>query len=162
MILLISSLSKTQECVRVLEDGVQEPVRMCASPREAIASLEAQPFSAVIFDQLLLDSDPDEGRTIIRHLGSAASVYVNFATSGTPRILRELRSALQRRKWELSTAKQQAEQSLRNELNGTVTALLLSCEMALEVSDLPSAAQSKIHEVAALAKAMSARLGAAG
>jgi len=159
MILLISSLAKAHDCARALQEAINEPVKVCASPPEAVANLQAQEFSAVIFDQLLLDSDPDEGRAVLKHLGTAAPVYVNFAISAMGRVVRELRSALQRRKRELAAAKKEAEQTLRNELNNTVTALLLSCEMALQVPDLPAQAETKIQDVEALAREMSARLG---
>ena len=45
----------------------------------------------------------------------------------------------------------EVQQSLRNELKSTITALLLSCEMALQVPDLQSEAKSRmraIHELA--------------
>jgi len=160
MILLISSLNKAHECAHALQEATNESIKVCSSPQEAVAQLQAQEFSAVIFDQLLLDSDPDEGRTVLKHLGAAAPVYANFAISATGRVVRELRSALQRRKRELAAAKQEAEQTLRNQLNGTVTALLLSCEMALQVPDLPALAETKMQDVEALAKEMSAKLGA--
>jgi len=41
-----------------------------------------------------------------------------------------------------------------------VTALLLSCEMALRVPDLPVQAASKMHDVEALAREVSQKLGA--
>jgi len=160
MILLISSLAKAQECARALQDATSEPVKVSTSPTDAVVHLQAQEFSAVIFDQLLLDSDPDEGRAVLKHIGPAAPVYVNFAISAMGRVVRELRSALQRRKRELAAAKLQAEHTMRNELNNTVTALLLSCEMALQVPNLPALAESKMQDVEALAKEMSARLGA--
>jgi len=159
MILLISSLNKAHECARALQEATNESVQACSSPPDAVAKLQAQEFSAVIFDQLLLDSDPDEGQMVLKHLGAAAPVYVNFAISATGRVVRELRSALQRRKRERAAAKQEAEQTLRNQLNGTVTALLLSCEMALQVPDLPALAETKMQDVEALAKEMSTRLG---
>lgn len=160
MILLISSLAKVLDCARTLQDAVNEPVTVCTSAAQAVTILQAQECSAVIFDQLLLDSDPDEGHTVLKHLGSAVPVYINFAVSNSPRVERVLRLALQRRKRELAAAKTEAAQTLRNELNSTVTALLLSCEMALQVPDLPAVASSKLHDVEDLVRQMSTRLGA--
>lgn len=56
-------------------------------------------------------------------------------------------------------ARQGAEQKLRNELKDTVTALLLSCEMALQVPTLPSAAEIKLRAVDTLARAMREKIG---
>jgi hypothetical protein len=161
MILLISSLREANACKRALEDASGEPAQLCSDLHEAVACLATQEFSAVVLDQLLLDAQPDEADAVFKNLGSAVPVYVNFAIAGIARVVRELRSALQRRKREVLAAKQDAQQVLRHELNDTVTALLLSCEMALRVPDLPEQAESKMHDVEALAREVSAKLGTA-
>jgi hypothetical protein len=109
-----------------------------------VAQLQAREFSAVVMDQLLLDAEPDDVETIVKHLGSAVPVYSNFAISGIERVSRELRSALHRRKRESLVARQEVEQTLRSELKDTITALLRSCEMALDVPNLPLLAGTKI------------------
>jgi hypothetical protein len=161
MILLITSLAKANDFAQALKDATKEPVVIASSCSEAIGQLQSHEFSAVVFDQLLLDSDPDEGRSILKHQGTAAPLYVNLAISTPARVARELRWAVQRRQRELATAKHEAERALRNELNNSVAALLLSCEMALEVPDLPLLAASRIHDVASLARKMTTRLGTA-
>ena len=74
------------------------------------------------------------------------------------RVVREVRAALHRRKREVLLARQGAEQSLRNELKGTITALLLSCEMALQTPDLHAAAEAKMRTVYELTREMRAKL----
>jgi len=160
MILLISSLAKVQDLAQALQEETQERVQVCVAFVEAIAHLQAQEFSAVVLDQLLLDGDPDGGETARKHFGAAVPVYVNFALNGTARVVRELRSALQRRQKEIMAARRDAQHALRHELNDTVTALLLSCELALQVPNLPASAESKMQTVDALAKEVSAKLGA--
>jgi len=159
MILLISSLGKAQGLVQALQEAVGEPVQFCHAFPEASAQLQSQEFSAVVLDQLLLDADPDEGETARKHFGAAVPVYVNFATSGTARVVRELQAALQRRQREMSAAKKHAELTLRHEFSDSITALLLSCELALQVPGLPESAESKLQALDALAKEMSAKLG---
>ncbi|HWY55385.1 MAG TPA: hypothetical protein VNZ03_13025 [Terriglobales bacterium] len=159
MILLITSLAKVQDCAKALQEVTGEPVQVAANLREAIAQLEAHEFSAVVLDQLLLDAEPDDVETIFKHVGTAVPVYSNFAISGIERVSRELHSALHRRKRELQRARQEVEQDLRSQLRGTVTALLLSCEIALGVPDLPLLAETKMRAVDALAKEMRTKLG---
>jgi hypothetical protein len=159
MILLITSLAKVQDCAKALQEVTGEPVQVAANLREAIAQLEAHEFSAVVLDQLLLDAEPDDVETIFKHMGTAVPVYSNFAISGIERVSRELHSALHRRKRELQRARQEVEQDLRSQLRGTVTALLLSCEIALGVPDLPLLAETKMRAVDALAKEMRTKLG---
>ena len=56
----------------------------------------------------------------------------------------------------------EAEQTLRSELKDTITALLLSCELALDVPNLPLFAETKMRAVDALAKEMRTKLGVEG
>jgi hypothetical protein len=160
MILLITPLAKAHDCVLAIEEATGEAVRVCSALQPALAELQAQEFTAVVLDQLWLDAEPHEG-SILKYLGSAVPVYMNFAVSGTGRVVRELRSALQRRGRELLAARRDAEQSLRHELKDAVTALLLSCEMALQVPSLPPLAQDKMQTAEALARDMSMKLGGA-
>ena len=160
MILLITSLAKVQDCAKALQDAAAEPVEVAATLGQAVAQLQSHEFSAVVIDQLLLDAEPDDVETIVKHLGSAVAVYSNFAINGIERVSRELRSALQRRKRESLVARQEAEQTLRSELKDTITALLLSCEMALEVPNLPLFAETKMRAVDALAQEMRTKLQA--
>lgn len=159
MILLITPSAKVQDCSKALEDATSEATYVAGTLRQAAAQLRAQEYSAVVVDQSLVESEPDESDLVLQHMGSAIPVYVNFAISGIDRVVRELRAALHRRKREVLVARQAAEETLRNELKGPVTALLLSCEMALEASD-PQAADAKIRKACELAKEVRTRLGA--
>ena len=60
-------------------------------------------------------------------------------------------------------ARHEAEQALHNELMGTVTALLLSCEMALRVPEVQNAAEAKakMRAVYELAQEVRAKLDGA-
>jgi hypothetical protein len=159
MILLITCVAKAQECAKSLQEATLEPVTVCADLQEALRQLQEKEFSAVVFDLLLLDAQPEEGESVLKHLGAAVPVYLNFATTGSARAVRELRSALQRRKRETLAARNDAEQSLRHELKDTLTALLLSCEMARKVPELPVQAETRMQTVEALAREVNAKLG---
>jgi hypothetical protein len=159
MILLITALAKAEDCAKALEEVTAEPVQIAATLHDAVDRLQAHEFSAVVLDQLLLDAEPDDADTIIKHMGTAVPVYSNFAVSGIDRLSRELRSALYRRKREVLVARREAEQALRSELRNTITALLLSCEVALAVPNLPVLAETKMKAVDSLAREMRTKLG---
>lgn len=161
MILLITPCTKVQDCATTLEAAVDDKVKLASGLRQAIMDLRAQEFSAVVVDQSLIDSEPAETDVLMQHLGLAIPVQVNFAISGVDRVVRELRTALCRRKRESLLARQEAERLLRSELKGTVTALLLSCDMALEVANVPSAAEAKLKMIHQLARELKAKLGLA-
>ena len=159
MILLITLLAKGQDCAKALQEAAAEPVQVAATLHEAVAQLQAQEFSAVILDQVLLDAEPDDVDTIVKHMGTAVPVFSNFATSGTERVSRELRAALHRRKRDSLVARQEAQQALRRDLRDTITALLISCEMALDVPNLPLFAETKMRAMDAMAREMCTKLG---
>jgi hypothetical protein len=159
MILVTTSLASAQKCASALEEATAEPTLVAATLSDAVAKLQAQEFSAVVFDQLLLDAQPDETDVVFKHLSGAVPVYLNFAVSSQDRVTRELRAALGRRNREVLVARREAEQALRHELNEKLTALMLSCEMALQVPGLPALAEIKMRAVDALAKEVAGKLG---
>lgn len=152
MILLITPSARAQQCADALQAASNEIVQVAATLSQAATQLRTQEYVAVVMDQLALEAEPDDSEVVMQHIGAAIPVYVNFAISGTERVVRELRAALHRRQKEALLARQWAEQTLRGELNGTVTALLLSCEMALQAPSLPSTAEAKIRAACGLAQ----------
>jgi hypothetical protein len=161
MILLITPSAKAQECIQALQDATGEPAQVAGSFRQAAVLLRAQEYSALVLDQSLLDAEPDESEVMLEHAGTAIPVYVNFAISSTQRVVRDLRAALQRRKKEVTVARHAAEESLRNALKGNVTAMLLSCEIALQASEMPSPAEIKLRAVYEQALDIRGKLGIA-
>jgi hypothetical protein len=159
MILLMTTSPKAQDCAAAITQATSEPVKIAATLGQAATLLKADEFAALVVDQQLQDADPDETERVLLHIGMATPVYMNLAISGIDRVIREVRIALHRRKREELIARQGAEQKLRNELKDTVTALLLSCELALQVPTLPSAATAKLRTVEALAHEMRDRIG---
>jgi hypothetical protein len=160
MILLITPYAKGRDWAVRLEEEIRESVQLAATLRDTATQLRAQEYSAIVIDQSLLEAEPDESEIVLQHLGTAIPVYVNFAICGMQRVVRELRAALQRRKREVVLARQGAEAELRNQFKGTITALLLSCEMALQTPNLQTAAEVKIRSVYELAQEMRTKLEA--
>jgi hypothetical protein len=161
MILLITPSARAQDCARALEEATSEQTQTANSLRQAASHLRAQEYSAVVIDQAVLDAEPDESEIVLEHIGTAVPVYVNFAISAAARVVRELRVALHRRKKEAVAARRAAEQGLRNELKGTVTALLLSCEMVLRLPELSTGTLARINTIHELAQEMRGKLGIA-
>jgi hypothetical protein len=158
MILLITPSARAQDCAKALHEATAEVTEVADTLRQALTHLRAQEFSAVVIDQSFLETEPDESETVLEHLSMAIPVHINFAISGMERLIREIRAALHRRKKEAVLARQGAQQALRSELKGTVTALLLSCEMALQAPNLETSAEGKMRAVYKFAQEMRAKL----
>ena len=161
MILIVSSLLNTRNSIAAFEEALGEPVAACSDLPEGASQLAERQFSAVILDQLLCETDVDATDDLLKQFGSAVLVYVNFAIHGIPRIAREVRFAMQRRRRELAIIRKEAEQALRHELRDRITAMLLSCELTLRTPNLPHEAELKMQQVTALARDVSTRLGTA-
>lgn len=161
MILVITPSEKAEEWARALQQSTNETVQPAGSLQKAGAMLRLQEFTIVVFDQMLVETEPDEADALSQHLGTAIPVYINFGICGMERLKRELRVTLSRRKREVEMARNAAESTLQSELKGTVTALLLSCEMAMKVEHLPAAAEAKMRTAYDLAQELRGKLGQA-
>lgn len=151
MILLITPSARIKECAQTLESATNHPVHTATSLQEAGSRLREQEYVAVVIDQFLLEAEPDESEQILQHIETAVPVYLNFAISGIPRVVRETRTALARRQREEQVARQSAERAVWNELKEDLTAMLLACDLALAVPDVPVPAAEKLRSVHDLA-----------
>lgn len=159
MILLITSSPRAKECAAAIQETMGEPTGCAESVRSAIKQLRSGEYSALVVDQYLVECDPASTEVLLQHAGAALPVYVNLAISGIERVVRELKQAMRRNQKERDAAHREAELALRNELKDSVTALLLSCELALGVPQVPAAAQAKMRSACELAKTIRSRLG---
>ncbi|HUQ50133.1 MAG TPA: hypothetical protein VM056_05405 [Terriglobales bacterium] len=161
MIILVSTSMNAKECAAAMEKQTGERVVVSSTLRECTDRLHGQDFSAVVVDQVLLDSSPAALDMLWKHAQAAILVTVNFAISGAGRVVGEVRAALLRRERERTRASKAAEANLRNELTGAVTGILLSSELALAQPELPVNVVSKLRSVHELAMQMKSRLGPA-
>ena len=159
MILLITPSPQAQQCAAVIQNATGETTQFVDNLRRASKLLRGAEYSALIIDQHVAEADPDSAEVLLQHAGAAVPVYVNLAISGSERVVRLLRQSVRRSQMEREAARRQAELALRNELKDSLTALLLSCQLALAIPQLPPAAQAKLNSACDLAKDIRSRLG---
>lgn len=147
MILLITPSARGQQCADALNAATGLATHWAQNLQQAATCLREQTFIAVVIDQFLVETEPEESDQIIEHLDTAFPVYVNFAVTGLERLVREVRSALHRRKREEFAARRAVAQQMHSEMRETLTALLLSCELAMSVPEIPVPAAEKIRAV---------------
>jgi hypothetical protein len=158
MILLITPSATGPECAKCLYAETSQETHWAQSLQEGSTRLREQAYSAAVIDQFLLETEPEESNQMIEHLGTAFPVYINFAVTGRDRLLREVRSALHRRKREETAALRAVVEQINSEMRESLTAMMLSCELAMSVPDVPHPAAEKIRIIDDLARAMRLRL----
>jgi hypothetical protein len=159
MILLVTPSECAPGCVAALHAATGEPITIAETLARATALLRTDCYQVAVFDQYLLEAEPDDARTAIQHLGTAILLQVNLAISGKDRLVREVRVAVQRRQREEVQARHAATGKLQGELNGTITALLLSIELAQETCGLPAVVEEKLQSVHELVEVLRRQLG---
>lgn len=147
MILLIWSSERAPDCAKAIEDAFQQRVHVAPTLHEGCEHLRLEEYSAVVVDQWVTEVEPGQADDLFHRLGTAVPVFVNFSISGMERILRELRAALNRHGRETIAARHTARLGLRNELKDDVTALLLTCGIALDDPALSEAAIARMKKV---------------
>jgi hypothetical protein len=150
MILLVTASGKASECAAAVRAATGEEIVVAESLGQATALLRDGSYLAVVIDQYLLEDSPQEAEILLSHLDAAMPVQINLAVSGMERLVREVRGAIQRRRSEEGQARHAALGNLQSELNGTLTALLLSVELALKTGGMSALATEKfvcIHEL---------------
>jgi CheY-like chemotaxis protein len=160
MILLITPSARGLECAATLKEATGDETHWAENLQQALLRLREQSYSVVVLDQFLLENEPAESDHVLDLLGTSFPVYLNFAVSGMQRLLREVRSALQRRQREENQARRSVEQQIQGEVFESITTMLLSCELAMAVPGIPAPAVEKIRLIDNLARDIRVRLGA--
>lgn len=157
MILLITPQSRVPELASLVQANTSQETQWAQTVQEAATRLREHPYSAAIIDQFLLETEPDESDQMIEHLGTAYPVYINFAVTGLDRLVREVRSALHRRNREELAARRAVAEQMQSEMRETLTVMLLSCELAMSVPEVPRLAADKIRTIDTLARELRLR-----
>jgi len=158
MILLITSSARGQQCAESLSEATGLQTHWAQTLQAAVTYLREQTYSAAVIDQFLVETEPEESDKMAEHLGTAFPVYINFGVTGMERLLREVRSALHRRKREEAAARRAVTEQMCSEMRETVTAMLLSCELAMSVPDIPVPASERIRAIDNLVRELRQRL----
>jgi hypothetical protein len=158
MLLVLTPIAKAQDCAQTIQQVTSEEIHVAANSTQALARLRVQEYVAVLIDQAFLETESVESYVVLEHIGAAVPVQVNFAINSIDRVAHELRTALVRHKRAFLLLRNEAQRSVRDELKDGITALLLSCTMALQVPDLQCDVETRVRTVYELAQAICRKL----
>jgi hypothetical protein len=160
MILLMTSMQDAQECAAALAAATGYKVEVAATRRRAVSLMRGREFAAVVLDQVLLEREPALADDVLQHAPGAVPVDVNGAIHDRSRVARQVTTALRRREQQRSAAMRVAAWTLRSELRGALTGILLSSQLALSAPALPAEVAARLKSVCELAEQMRNRLEA--
>jgi len=126
-ILLIAPATVALSVAEALRNELRTEVRIATNHNAARAACSKQDHMLVVLDESFAHIADD----IYQDAGTAPLLEVNFAISSAPRIVRQVRSALQRRKQLLAHVRAEAIRSLQEELKAKLAGLLLETQLAL-------------------------------
>jgi hypothetical protein len=150
-VLLVTGIEGARNCAGVLAKQLEMQVEVADGRKTALSMLRHKDFSALVLDDTIAECDPAGAEAIWDRAGLAIPLQVNFAVSGTARLVRDIRAALHRREREQALARNAASAAVESELKSTVAGLLLQSELALSGMDSGTPARERVRMVADLA-----------
>jgi len=150
-ILIVSGMEGGRSCADAVGKQLGMVAEVAEGRKAALAALKRREFTVVVLDGSMAECDPAGAEAIWVHAGLAIPLQVNFALSGSARLIREIRAALNRRQREQMLARQAAAEAMETELKTTVAGLLLHSQLALSGSEATSPIAERLRMMAALA-----------
>jgi DNA-binding NtrC family response regulator len=158
-ILIVTGIEGAQNCAAAVAKQLGQEVDTADGRKAALTALRKREFSVVVIDETLAECDPAGTEAIWEQAGLAIPLQINFALSGTVRLVREIRAALHRREHEEALARRAAAGAIESEVRTTVAGLLLQSQLALSTKEVPSLIAEKLRIVADLASNLRQKLG---
>jgi hypothetical protein len=157
-VLLVTSMAGAVNCAAALERQLKLRVQVAGSAREAVTALRQQSFAVVVMEEAMAGADPRAADSIWQQAGGALLMQVNFAISGTERLIRDVRAALARGTQQQTMARRAAAVAVESELKSAVTGIMLESELALREPAVPPNLETKLRRLVELAASLRERL----
>ena len=157
-ILVVSALSGAENCAAAIMKQMGLDVEVVPGRREALEALRVGNYAAVIVEDSLAEGDPRGAEVLWKMAGLAIPMQVNFALTGSARLVRDLRAALARREQEQGAAQRAALRAVEAELRNSISGLLLHTQLALRESGPSPRLEQRLRLMAELAGNLKQRL----
>lgn len=159
-ILMVTGIEGARNCAAVVSAQLGMEVEVAEGRKTALAALRKREFAAVVMDETMAECNPAAAEAIWERASLAIPLQINFALSGTARLVREIRAALHRREREQTLARRAASVAIETELKTTVAGLLLHSQLALTGGEVSAPLAERLRVVADLAGNLRQQLNA--
>jgi hypothetical protein len=157
-VLVVSALSGAENCAAAIMQQMGLDVEVVPGRREALQALRTDSYAAVIVEDSLAEGDPRGAEVLWKMAALAIPMQVNFALTGSARLVRDLRAALARREQEQGAAQRAALRAVEAELRNSISGLLLHAQLALRESGPSPRLEQRLRLMAELAGNLKQRL----
>jgi signal transduction histidine kinase len=157
-VLVVSALSGAENGAAAIMQQMGLDVEVVPGRREGLEALRAGNYAAVIVDDSLAEGDPRGAEVLWKMAGLAIPMQVNFALTGSARLVRDLRAALSRREQEQGAAHRAALRAVESELRNSISGLLLHTQLALREGGPSPQLEQRLRLMAELAGSLKQRL----
>lgn len=157
-VLIVTMIEGIEAKAGGIADHLGVGIDVAAGRAAALRLLERKPYSVVVLDQMLAETDPQGADLLWRHSGLAVPLQISLSIAGSLRLERELRMALARRSREQELARVAASAGVDAEIKDAVTAFLLESQLALQECNVPPQVETRLRTMAGIAHRLRANL----
>ncbi len=130
-LLLLAAEPAASRVAGALQVALDARVTICACRQTCLERLRDEEFSLVLTEGAVTAADPEAADALYAAAGGAPVLEINFGISSADRIVRQARATLLRRAQDERGARAAAALSFNNQLNASLTGLMLESEIAL-------------------------------
>jgi hypothetical protein len=160
-VLIVTAMEGAEYLARALSREADAVVEIARSRRAALARLRRDPVTALLLDSSLPEAEMTTSEMVWQNADGAVPLDINLATLGVSGVVRLLRSLLEGREQAETLGRREAAAAVAQELQSTITSLLLQSDMMLRDKALTPAVADKARQVKELANTLRVRLRSA-
>ena len=161
-VLIVTAMDGAENLARALSREADAVVEIARSRRAALARLRRDPVTAVLLDSSLSEAEITTSEMVWQNADGAVPLDINLANLGVNGAVRLLRNLLEGREQAEVLGRREATAAVAQELQSTITSLLLQSDLMLRDKAMSPAVADKARQVKELANALRVRLRSAG
>lgn len=162
-VLIVTAVEGAENLARALSREAGAVVEIARSRRAALARLRRDPVTAILLDSSLPDVEMTTSDMVWQNAGVAVPLEINLSVLGAVGVVRLLRNLLEGREQAETLGRREATAAVAQELQSTITSLLLQSDMMLREKGISPEMADKVREVKDLTDSLRVRLrGASG
>ena len=157
-VLIVTMIEGMDQKAEEIAEHLGVAIEIASGRAAALRLLERKPYSVVVLDQMLAETDPQGADLLWTQCGLAVPLQFSLSITGAMRLERELRMALARRAREQELARLAASAAVDGEIRNAVTTFLLESQLALQEHDLPPQLETRLRTMAGIADSLRGNL----